>query len=84
MCPDRCTSSTHSNHSVKECEILSRCPEELRPETLRVKKDKTKASNAYSVITPLRMLLLQERNNDEWQRSDQLIDHILGNFQLNN
>lgn len=79
MCSERCT-SIYSNHSSKECEILSRCPEELRPETLRVKKDMNKLSNAYSVITPLRMLLLQERNNDEWRRSDQLIDHILGNI----
>ena len=79
MCSDYCT-SIHSNHSAKECEILSRCPKEIRPEILRIDKDKTKASHAYSIITPLRVLLLQERNDDEWQRSNQLIDHHLGNF----
>ena len=80
MCSDHCA-SIHSNHTAKECEIVSRCPEELRPEILRLNKDKEKASHAYSIITPLRMLLLQERDKDEWKRTDQLIDHISGNFQ---
>ena len=48
-------------------------------------KDKTKPSHAYSIITPLRMLLLQHSNTDAWKRSDQLIDHISGNaFKQNN
>ena len=77
ICSERCA-STHSNHTKKECEILARCPEELRPDVLKLNKDKEKSSHAYSIITPLRMLLLQERDNDEWRRSDQLIDHITG------
>ena len=77
ICSERCA-STHSNHTKKECEILARCPEELRPDILKLNKDKEKSSHAYSIITPLRMLLLQERDTDEWRRSDQLIDHITG------
>ena len=78
ICSDHCASK-HSNHTAQECEILSRCPESDRPEILRINKDKTKPSHAYSIITPLRMLLLQQSNSDGWKRSDQLIDHISGN-----
>ena len=77
ICSDFCASK-HSNHTTQECEILSRCPEMDRPEMLRINKDRTKVSHAYSIITPLRMLLLQQSDNDAWKRSDQLIDHILG------
>ena len=77
ICSDICASK-HSNHTTEECEILSRCPENKRPEILRTNKDRTKVSHAYSIITPLRMLLLQQSDNDAWKRSDQLIDHILG------
>jgi hypothetical protein len=82
ICSERCA-LIHSNHTAQECEILSRCPEELRPQMLRLDTDKSKASHAYSIITPLRMLLLQEQNSDEWNRSDQLIDHFLGTFYAN-
>ena len=77
ICSDFCASK-HSNHTIQECEILSRCPEMDRPEILRINKDRAKVSHAYSIITPLRMLLLQQNDNDAWKRSDQLIDHILG------
>ena len=79
MCSESCASK-HSNHSVDECEILSRCSNELRPEVLKLNKDKEIATSAYSVITPLRMLLLQELNKDEWKRSDQLMDHLQGSW----
>ena len=77
ICSDSCASK-HSNHTIQECEILSRCPERNRPDILRINDDRTKASHAYSIITPLRMLLLQQSDNDAWKRSDQLIDHISG------
>ena len=77
ICSDICASK-HSNHTTEECEILSRCPENKRPEILRINKDRTKVSHAYSIITPLRMLLLMRRDNDAWKKSDQLIDHISG------
>ena len=79
MCSDYCA-SIHSNHTSEECEILSRCPESIRPEILKINKDKNKISHAYSIITPLRMLLVQERDQDEWKRTDQLIDHITGSL----
>jgi len=32
-------------------------------------------SNAYSMVTPLRMLLLEEEGGDNWARTDALMDH---------
>ena len=45
------------------------------PEALRIKGSE-EASNAYSVIAPLRVLLLQRSGIDGWARSDQLMDHL--------
>ena len=45
------------------------------PEALRIKGSE-EASNAYSVIAPLRVLLLQRSGGDGWVRSDQLMDHL--------
>ena len=45
------------------------------PEALRIKGSE-EASNAYSVIAPLRVLLLQRSGGDGWARSDQLMDHL--------
>ena len=45
------------------------------PEALRIKGSE-EASNAYSVIAPLRLLLLQRSGSDGWARSDQLMDHL--------
>lgn len=75
MCSDLCA-SRRIRHTEEECGILSRCPNEERPEKLRVRKDeKTYAS---AIIAPLRMLLLQKSQSDEWRRSDQLMDHKEG------
>ena len=43
-----------------------------------VDKEKGISGNAYSVITPLRMLLMMDSNCDKWKRSNQLMDHIDG------
>ena len=73
MCDSQC--STGPNHAI-ECEILSRCKSENRPKTLQI--DSQKETNAYAIIAPLRLLLLQEANGDEWKRSNQLMDHQKG------
>ena len=73
MCNLQCSSGR--NHSL-ECEILSRCKAQNRPKTLQI--DQMKESNAYAIIAPLRLLLLQEANGDEWKRSNQLMDHQKG------
>ena len=73
MCDSQC--STGRNHAI-ECEILSRCKSENRPKTLQI--DSQKETNAYAIIAPLRLLLLQEANGDEWKRSNQLMDHQKG------
>ena len=41
-----------------------------------------KATNAYAIITPLRLLLLEELNGDQWHRSNQLMDHQEGTVKL--
>lgn len=61
----------------KECEIISRCPPSNRPSTLQI-DNFDRPSNAYAIITPLRLLLLEEENNDKWHRTNQLMDHYTG------
>ena len=78
MCNLQCSSGR--NHSL-ECEILSRCKAQNRPKTLQI--DQMKESNAYAIIAPLRLLLLQEANGDEWKRSNQLMDHQKGLYHIN-
>ena len=34
------------------------------------------ASDAYAPVTVLRMLLLMDRDDDNWRRTDQLMDHL--------
>ncbi len=47
------------------------------PDTLKIRGfSDGDTSNAYSVITPLRTLLLQQAGGDHWRRSDQLMDHL--------
>ena len=76
MCDETCGSG--SNHA-KECEIIARCKTSERPSTLRIDHEKfEKPTNAYATITPLRLLLLEEKNGDEWRRSNQLMDHHNG------
>ena len=76
MCDENC--SFGSNHA-KECEILSKCEPPDRPSILRIDKNNFhNETNAYAVITPLRLLLLQESNGDEWLRTNQLMDHHEG------
>jgi hypothetical protein len=81
MCGPSCSSGP--NHS-KECEIISRCKLADRPATLRIDTNQfERETNAYAIITPLRLLLLQEANDDKWHRSNQLMDHQEGkNIQL--
>ena len=76
MCdPDCCAGQNH----VKECEILSRCSPADRPKPLRIDKDNfERETNTYAIIIPLRLLLLMEENNDDWFRSNQLMDHVEG------
>ena len=76
MCNESC--SLGPTHSI-ECEILSRCKSADRPTNLRIDKDNfNRETNAYAIITPLRLLLLEESNNDNWKRSNQLMDHYSG------
>ena len=74
MCSKKCAEG--SKHR-EECPILARCKPTERPSVLQVKGE-NEATNAYSVITPLRTLLLQEKNDEGWARSNQLMDHING------
>ena len=48
-----------------------------------VDNEKSISGNAYSVITPLRMLLMMDSNCDKWKRSNQLMDHIDGKQAFN-
>ena len=76
MCDENC--SLGSNHA-KECEILSKCKFPDRPANLRIDKNNFyNETNAYAIITPLRLLLLKESNGDEWLRTNQLMDHHEG------
>lgn len=82
MCSFECA-NRRDRHSSVECEILARCPDSERPKILQVYGDaadvdneKGISGNAYSVITPLRMLLMMDSNCDKWKRSNQLMDHI--------
>merc|ERR1719464_1973491 len=73
MCDNLC--STGPNH-LKECEIISKCKPANQPPTLQIDRENyEKVTNAYAIITPLRMLLLEESNGDQWKRSNQLMDH---------
>ena len=47
-------------------------------DTSDVDNERGISGNAYSVITPLRMLLMMDSNCDKWKRSNQLMDHIDG------
>ncbi|TRY62157.1 hypothetical protein TCAL_03700 [Tigriopus californicus] len=69
LCSTDC--STGSMHQ-DECLILGRCLD--RPEALQIKGPEHE-TNAYSIITPLRTLLLKESGTDAWQRTDELMDH---------
>ena len=76
MCDISC--STGPIHS-RECEILSNCKPPNQPPALQIDRENyEKATNAYAVITPLRLLLLEESNCDQWNRSNQLMDHHTG------
>ena len=81
MCDENCSSGPIH---ARECEILSRCKHSDRPINLRFDESNfEKENNAYAIITPLRLLLLQEANDDKWRRSNQLMDHHegkMGNF----
>ena len=72
MCSTECA-ARRVRHTEAECEVLSRCPDSERPKILRVGAD-----NTYSIITPLRMLLMSDTNCDSWKRSNQLMDHLDG------
>ena len=72
MCSTECATK-RVRHTEAECEVLSRCPDSERPKILRVGAD-----NTYSIITPLRMLLMSDTNCDSWKRSNQLMDHLDG------
>ncbi len=74
MCSMKCIESSR-RHSKRECEILRRCDEHDWPENIRLRGEREE-SCAYSVITPLRMLLLEESKSDGWKRTNQLMDHM--------
>lgn len=88
MCSAECLTK-NDRHTRQECDILSRCLASERPDILQWRRrartgdddvtttdDVTSITNAYAVVTPLRMLLMQQENKDEWKRSDQLMDHV--------
>ena len=71
MCSRECL-ERRKWHTKEECEILGRCHE--WPKELRL-NGFTDESNAYAVITPLRMLLHKKANTENWLRTNQLMDH---------